>query len=232
MMLTSIPSKFPEHKETQTEVEYPTITNEVTEVIKRVEVEVEKEVIKTVPVPFEVIKEVIKEVPVEKEVIKEVEVEKEIIKEIVREIHVREDTDKIDDTNITQDESGRYQIFEHFSTPDDPETEDSLTEEFTSRTKISQIKILLAEVKRHLSNTDEAFIKIEYIKKLYAEQLRKLLVSQRSLQEKQIEIDIKNVEIQMKDNMLKEQDDGNNENLTLFRQQEANQNKMIAKLQE
>ena len=73
-MLTAIPSQIPEHKETQTEVEYPTITNEVTEVIKRVEVEVEKEVIKTVPVPFEVVKEVIKEVPVEKEVIKEVEV--------------------------------------------------------------------------------------------------------------------------------------------------------------
>ena len=169
MMLTAIPSQIPEHKETQTEVEYPTITNEVTEVIKRVEVEVEKEVIKTVPVPFEVVKEVIKEVPVEKEVIKEVEVEKEIIKEIVREIHVREDTDKIDDTNITQDESGRYKIFEYFSTPDDPETEDSLTEEFASRTKISQIKILLAEVKRHLGQTDEALIKIEYIKKLYAE---------------------------------------------------------------
>ena len=36
----------------------------------------------------------------------------------------------------------------------------------------------------------------------------------------------------MKDNMLKEQDDGNKENLTLFKQQEANQNKMISKLQE
>ena len=135
LMLTSIPSQIPEHKQTQTEVEYPTITTEVTEVIKRVEVPVE--VIKEVEVEKEVVKEVEVQVEVPVEVIKEVEVEKEIIKEIVREVHVREDTDKIDDTNVTQDDSGRYKIFEQFSTPDDPETEDSLTEEFASRTKIS-----------------------------------------------------------------------------------------------
>ena len=87
VQLTSIPDTIPEHKQTQTEVEYPTITTEVTEVIKRVEV------------PVEVIKEVEKEVPVE--VIKEVEVEKEVIKEIVREVHVREDQGKIDDTDIS-----------------------------------------------------------------------------------------------------------------------------------
>lgn len=111
------------------------------------------------------------------EVIKEVEVEKEIIKEIVREVHIKEDSEKIDDTDISTDENGRYRIFDQVSCPEDPETEDSLTSEFTQRTKISQIKILLAEVKHHLSQTDEAFIKIEYIKKLYAEQLRKLLIS-------------------------------------------------------
>ena len=82
-----------------------------------------------------------------------------------------------------------------------------------------------------MSHTDEAFVKIDYIKKLYAEQLRKLLVAQRNLKEKELELEVKTIEIQMKDNMLKEQDDGNNNNLHLFRQQEANQNKMITKLQ-
>mmetsp|Transcript_42291 Transcript_42291/g.55714 ORF Transcript_42291/g.55714 Transcript_42291/m.55714 type:complete len:135 (-) Transcript_42291:1330-1734(-) len=128
-----------EEKEVQTEVEYPEITKEVTEVIKRVEV------------PVEVVKEVEVTVEVPVEIIKEVEVEKEIIKEIVREVHVKEDDGKIDDTFIGLDDSGSYKIFEQFSTPDDPEIEDSLTEEFIARTKISQIKILLAEVKRHLS---------------------------------------------------------------------------------
>ena len=148
LLLTSIPSKLPEDKQTQTEVEYPTVQEaEVREVIRRVEVEVEKEVevIKEVPVPYEVVKEV------EVEVVKEVEVEKEVIKEIVREVHIKEDSEKIDDTDISTDETGRYRIFEQVSNPDDPETEDSLTTEFSSRTKISQIKILLAEVKRHLS---------------------------------------------------------------------------------
>ena len=111
------------------------------------------------------------------EVIKTVEVEKEVIKEIVREVHVKEDDDKIDDTAIEKDEAGRHKIFHTTNSPDDPEAEDSLTEEFKSRTKTSKIKILLAEVKRHLNTTDEAFIKIEYIKKLYAEQLKRLLTS-------------------------------------------------------
>jgi len=34
----------------------------------------------------------------------------------------------------------------------------------------------------------------------------------------------------MKDNQIKEQDDGNNTNVTLFRQQEAAQARMITKL--
>ena len=54
------------------------------------------------------------------------------------------------------------------SNPDDPESIDSLTEEFLSRNKVSQIQILLASVKKHIAQTEEASIKIEYVKKLYA----------------------------------------------------------------
>ena len=94
----------------------------------------EKEVQTEVEYPTMVeaeIKEVIRRVEVP------VEIEKEIIKEIVREIHVKEDSEKIDDTDISTDENGRFRIFEQVSNPDDPETEDSLTGEFTQRTKIS-----------------------------------------------------------------------------------------------
>jgi len=59
-------------------------------------------------------------------------------------------------------------------------------------------------VKHHLSQTDEAFIKIDYIKKLYAEQLKKLLNSQRTLHEKELELEIKTLEIEQRDNLIKE----------------------------
>ena len=64
-------------------------------------------------------------------VIREVEIEKEIIREIVREVHHKEDSDKIDDTDISTDDNGRYRIFSMVSNPDDIETEDSLTTEFS-----------------------------------------------------------------------------------------------------
>ena len=76
----------------------------------------------------EVVKEVPIEVPVEREVIKEVPVEVEV--EIVREVHVKEEADKLDDTEITVDEKGHYRIFETVEDPDDPESEDRLTSEF------------------------------------------------------------------------------------------------------
>lgn len=81
---------------------------------------------------------------------------------------------------------------------------------------------MLAEVKRNISLQDEVNIKIEYIKKLYAEQLKKLMSAQRSLKEKEIEIEIRATEIQIKDELIKQQDSGNNENLSHFKEQEAN----------
>jgi hypothetical protein len=37
------------------------------------------------------------------------------------------------------------------------------------------------------------------------------------LKEKELELEMKTIELEMKDNMIKEQDDGNNQNLSLFR---------------
>ena len=78
--------------------------------------------------------------PTEVEVIKEVEV--------VREVHIREDADKIDNTDISTDEKGNYVIFNSVSNPDDPESIDTLSDEFLQRNKVSQIQILLAAVKK------------------------------------------------------------------------------------
>ena len=74
------------------------------------------------------------------EVEKPVEVIKEVIKEVevIKEIHIKDDADKIDDTNITIDTDGNYKIFDQLQSPDDPEnTEDTLTLEFMNRTKVS-----------------------------------------------------------------------------------------------
>ena len=103
------------------------------------------------------------------EVIKEVEV--------IREVHIREDTNKINDTDIEIDNEGHYKIFEQVEDPDDPNSSDKLTEEFTQRSKVSQIHILLGELKKHLNTREEARIKIDYVKKLYAEQLKKLVAA-------------------------------------------------------
>lgn len=46
-----------------------------------------------------------------------------------------------------------------------------------------------------MNSTEEVFIKIEYVKKLYGEQLKKLVKAQREIREKEIEIEIKNTEI-------------------------------------
>lgn len=104
---------------------------------------------------------------------------------MVKEVHIREDADKIDDTDITMDENGHYRIFDKLSSAvengDDGGNiepsgigEDILSAEFLQRTKVSQIKILLAEIKKQINSTEEASIKVEYVKKLYAEQLKKL----------------------------------------------------------
>ena len=63
----------------------------------------------------------------------------EVIKEIevVREVPVREDPDKIDNTDIEIDEKGHYKIFESVHDPDMPETTDELTVDFLQRTKVS-----------------------------------------------------------------------------------------------
>ena len=57
-----------------------------------------------------------------------------------------------------------------------------------------------------------------------------MLRTQRTLKEKDLELEIKALEVEQRDVLLKEQDDGNNENVTLFRQQEAAQKEMISKL--
>lgn len=158
----------------------------------------EKEVQTEVDYPVASIQEV--------EVIKEVQVVKEVIKEVpvVKEVMIKEDADKIDDTDITIDANGHYKIFDQLQNPEDPEnSEDTLSEEFLKRTKVSQIKILLAEIKKHINSTEEAFIKIEYVKKLYGEQLKKLHTSQRELREKEIQLEIKETEIQIKDEQIK-----------------------------
>ena len=123
--------------------------------------------------------------------------------EVVREVHIREDADKIDNTDIPTDEKGNYIIFKQVSNPDDPESIDSLTDEFLQRTKVSQIQILLAAVKKHIAQTDEAFIKIEYVKKLYALNLKKLVAASRTLKSKEVELEIKETEIQIKDEQIK-----------------------------
>ena len=52
--------------------------------------------------------------------IKEVEVIKEIVKEVpvIKEVHIKEDADKIDDTDISMDANGHYQIFDKLHDPD------------------------------------------------------------------------------------------------------------------
>jgi len=95
--------------------------------------------------------------------------------EVIKEVQVREDSDKLNDTNIPTDERGHFKIFSSVSSSDDPASVDILTQEFLQRSKVSQIQILLAEIKKHINTTDEAFIKIEYVKKLYAVQLKKLV---------------------------------------------------------
>ena len=157
------------------------------------------------------------------------EVLKEI--EVVREVPVREDPDKIDNTDIGIDEKGHFRIFEQLDDPDKPDASDKLTVDFLQRTKVSQIQILLAEVKKHITETDEAFIKIEYVKKLYAEQLKKLVAAQRTLKQREIELEIKQTEVDIKDEQIKKQSDGNVENMTAFKTQEANQSTLIVKLQ-
>ena len=111
------------------------------------------------------------------EVTVEVPVEIEVVKEIIKEVHIKEDEDKIDNTDVSKDESGHFKIFDTISNPDDPNSSDQLTFEFTQRTKVSQIQILLAQVKRYINQMDEAFIKIDYVKKLYAEQRQSLVNS-------------------------------------------------------
>lgn len=81
------------------------------------------------------------------------------------------------------------------SNPDDPESIDALSDEFLQRNKVSQIQILLAAVKKHTAQTEEAVLKIEYVKKLYAVNLQKLVAASRSLKEKDIELEIKGTEI-------------------------------------
>ena len=119
--------------------------------------------------------------------------------EIVREVHIREDADKINDTDIDVDEQGHYKIFDTLANPDEPESIDQLSVQFTQRSKVSQVSILLAELKKHLNTKEEAFIKIEYVKKLYAEQLKKLVAAQRQLKDKDVQIEIKETEIAIRD---------------------------------
>ena len=145
---------------------------------------------------------------------------------------IKEDADKVDDTDITIDANGHFKIFENKEDPDDPESpDDSLSIEFLQRTKVSQIKILLAEIKMHMNSTEDIFIKIEYVKKLYGEQLKKLVKAQRELREKEIEIEIKDTEIMIKDEQIKVQDVGNVENLSTYKEQEASQTRNILNLQ-
>lgn len=109
-------------------------------------------------------------------------------------------------------------IFESVSNPDDPESVDILSYEFLQRSKVCQIQILLGEIKKHISSTEEAVIKIEYVKKLYAQQLKKLISAQRSLREKETQLEFKEKEVQIKDEQIKRQFEGNDENLTLFKE--------------
>ena len=47
--------------------------------------------------------------------------------EVVREVHIREDADKINDTDIDVDERGHYKIFDSLANPDEPESIDQLS---------------------------------------------------------------------------------------------------------
>lgn len=88
--------------------------------------------------------------------------------EVIKKVVVNEDQDKVHDTDISRDEKGLSKIFESVANPDDPESVDILSHEFLLRSKVSQIQILLGDIKKHISATEEACIKIEYVKKLYS----------------------------------------------------------------
>jgi len=46
-----------------------------------------------------------------------------------------------------------------------------------------------------VNTREEAFIKVEYVKKLYAEQLKKLVAIQRQVKEKDVQLEIKATEM-------------------------------------
>ena len=115
-------------------------------------------------------------------------VETRIVEKIVEKF-VDPEQDKIDDTDIEKDENGDFKIFEFISTPDDPDNRpDELSESFLQRTKTCQVKLLLAAIKKHLIVAEESTMKVAYIKKLYAEQLNRLVESSTLLETKETEL--------------------------------------------
>ena len=80
------------------------------------------------------------------------------------------EADKIDDTDIETDDNGVYKVFKNINADEDDDAEDELEEAFKARTKGKQIQILLAAVKKQTCLVDENDVKINYVKKIYAEQ--------------------------------------------------------------
>ena len=73
------------------------------------------------------------------------------------------------------------------------------------RTKTRQIQILLASIKKYMVVAEESSMKVAYIKKLYAEQLQRLVDVTHRLKEKETELQIKEIEMQIKDGQIQKQ---------------------------
>ena len=101
-----------------------------------------------------------------------------VVQEAEEEVDLRNDDiifedpekDKIDDTDIETDENGVYKVFKSVQNEDGEDEEDVLEEAFKQRTKGKQIQILLAAVKKQTYLVDENDMKVNYVKKIYAEQ--------------------------------------------------------------
>ena len=90
------------------------------------------EEVKQVPEPQIITNTITVEVP------QEPIIETRIVEKVVEKF-IESETDRVDDTDIERDENGLYKIFEHVSSPDDPDNRsDLLTSEFLLRTKTRQ----------------------------------------------------------------------------------------------
>lgn len=80
--------------------------------------------------------------------------------------------------------------------------EDELCEDFVLRKKLRQVQVLLASLKQQSVLVQEAEIKIKYVKKQFANSLQNSADLQRQLKEKDDELAMKKMELEMKEEQL------------------------------